>query len=224
MNQLLRRASLWILVAFAAGLTVAGSQTRLSAQESAGFHKLFNGKDLTGWITPDDKSLFSVENGEIVGRTTKEPIKKNEFLVTDKSYGDFILKAKVKIRNGNSGIQFRSERKPDGIVLGPQADVADDQWGLLYEERRRGILQRYPLEEAKKLLSADGWNEFVITAQGTHVTIDLNGKRIIDRDDPMFDKTGIIALQIHVWPDPMEVRYKDIEIKELTRANTPATP
>ncbi len=186
-----------------------------SAQDDKGFKPLFNGKDLTGWITPDDKTLFTVENGEIVGRTGTEKLKKNEFLVTGKSYGDFILKAKVKIKNGNSGIQFRSERAPDGAVSGPQADVADDQWGLLYEERRRSILQRYPLEKAKKLLKPDGWNEFVITARGNHVTIDLNGTRIIERDDPKFEKEGIIALQIHVWPEPMEVRYKDIQIKEL---------
>ena len=90
-----------------------------------------------------------MENGEIVGRTSDEPLKKNEFLVTDKTYGDFVLKAKVKIRNGNSGIQFRSERRPDGAVSGPQADVADGYWGLLYEERRRGILERYPEDKAK---------------------------------------------------------------------------
>ena len=177
----------------AVGLSTASA----SAQESAEFRPLFNGKDLTGWITPDDKSLFTVENGEIVGRTGEKPIKKNEFLVTDKSYADFVLKAKVKIRNGNSGIQFRSERKPDGVVSGPQADVADDQWGLLYEERRRGILQRYPLEDARKLLKPDGWNEFVITAKGSHVTIDFNGTRIIERDDPKFDKDGD-----HRPPDP----------------------
>ena len=94
-----------------------------------GFHALFNGKDLTGWVTPEDKSLFTVENGEIVGRTKEERLKKNEFLVTDKAYGDFVLKAKVKIRNGNSGIQFRSKRKPDGVVSGPQADVADGSLG-----------------------------------------------------------------------------------------------
>jgi hypothetical protein len=52
----------------------------VSAQESAGFHPLFNGKDLTGWVTPDDKSLFTVENGEVVGRTNDKPLKKNEFL------------------------------------------------------------------------------------------------------------------------------------------------
>ena len=65
------------------------------------------------------------------------------------------------------------------------------------------------------LLKADGWNEFVITAKGSHVTIELNGTQIIDRDDPKFDKEGIIGLQIHVWPEPMEVRYKDLEIQEL---------
>lgn len=78
------------------------------------------------------------------------------------------------------------------------------------------MLDRYPLDKARKLLNADGWNEFAITAKGSHVTIDLNGTRIIDRDDPKFDKEGIIALQIHVWKEPMEVRFKDIEIKEIT--------
>jgi hypothetical protein len=192
------------------------ASTSVLAQDSGEFHALFNGKDFSGWISPADKSLFTVEDGEIVGRT-KELLKKNEFLATERSYGDFVLKAKVKIRNGNSGIQFRSKRTPDGVVSGPQADVADDQWGLLYEERGRGQLERYPLDKAKALLKADGWNEFVISAKGSHVTIDLNGTRIIDRDDPKFDKDGIIALQIHVWPKPMEVRFKDIEIKELAR-------
>jgi hypothetical protein len=126
-----------------------------------------------------------------------------------------VLKAKVKIRNGNSGIQFRSKRAQDGVVSGPQADVAEGYWGLLYEEKGRGFLERYPEEKAKEIVKKDGWNEFVITAKGSHVTIDLNGTRVIDRDDPKFDKDGIVALQVHIGP-AMEVRYKDIEIKELT--------
>ena len=43
------------------------------------------------------------KNGEIVGRTKRKPLKKNEFLVTDKSYGDFVLKAKVKIQERQFG-------------------------------------------------------------------------------------------------------------------------
>ncbi len=196
------------------GLVGSYHAPRALGQDSQGFHSLFNGKDLTGWITPEDKSLFTVEDGEIVGRTTKEKLKKNEFLVTDKSYGDFVLKAKVKIRNGNSGIQFRSKRADDGAVSGPQADVADGYWGLLYEEGGRGILERFPEEKANEIVKKNDWNEFVIAAKGDHVTIDLNGTRVIDRLDPKFDKTGIIALQLHVGP-AMEVRYKDLEIKTL---------
>jgi hypothetical protein len=184
-----------------------------NADDPAQFRPLFNGKDFTGWVTPEDKSLFTVEDGEIVGRT-KGDIKKNEFLATEKRFGDFVLKAKVKFKNGNSGIQFRSKRADNGVVSGPQADVADGYWGLLYEENGRGILERYPEEKANELVKKDGWNEFVITAKGQHVTIDLNGTRVIDREDPKFDKDGIIALQVHRGP-AMEVRYKDIEIKEL---------
>jgi len=190
-----------------------GLAGRASAQETGKAQSLFNGKDLTGWVTPEDKAIFSVDNSEIVVRTQGD-LKKNEFLVTEKPYRDFVLKAKVKFRNGNSGIQFRSKRAPDGAVSGPQADVADGYWGLLYEERGRGILERYPEDKAKELVKNNDWNEFVITAKGKHVTIDFNGTRIIDRTDDKFDDEGIIALQVHVGP-PMEVRYKDIEITEL---------
>src|SRR5262249_25223051 len=92
-------ASLSLLGALSLGLPY-GSPCA-SGQESQRFRPLFNGKDLSGWVTPEDKSLFTVEDRQIVGRTEGK-LKKNEFLATAKSYGDFVLKAKVKIRNGNS--------------------------------------------------------------------------------------------------------------------------
>jgi hypothetical protein len=195
-----------------AACSLLGLLAGSSAQESTS-RPLFNGNDLAGWVTPEDKALFTVEGGEIVGRTMGN-LKKNEFLVTDRPYRDFVLRAKVKFKNGNSGIQFRSKRAPDGAVSGPQADIADGYWGLLYEERGRGILQQYDKEKAKSLVKDQDWNEFVITAKGKHFTIELNGTRVNDLTDSAFIDEGIIALQLHVGP-PMEVRYKDIEIKEL---------
>jgi hypothetical protein len=197
---------------FAAALALALAPAALAADE--GFTPLFNGKDLTGWVTPENKGLFSVESGEIVGRSKKGELKKNEFLVTEKPYDDFILKARVKFTGGNSGIQFRSARASDGVVAGPQADIADGYWGLLYEERRRGILEQYPKEKAEALIHKGDWNDFEITAKGQHVIIKINGTKVIDRTDEKFEKSGIIALQLHAGP-PMEVRFKDIEIKPL---------
>ncbi|MGO9918470.1 MAG: DUF1080 domain-containing protein [Isosphaeraceae bacterium] len=214
MTRSTRRAANFLVFLCASGLTALQLAANVSSQEEKKFQPLFNGKDLSGWVTPEDKELFTVLDGEIVGRT-KGDLKKNEFLATEKTYGDFVLKAKVKFRNGNSGIQFRSKRTSEGVVSGPQADVADGYWGLLYEERGRGILERYPEDKAKELVKNNDWNEFVITAKGDHVTIDLNGTRVIDRTDSKFDKEGIIALQVHVGP-AMEVRYKDIEIQDLT--------
>jgi putative heme-binding domain-containing protein len=73
---------------------------------------LFSGKDLSGWV--GDPGLWSVENGEIVGRTSG--LKKNEFLFSQMTAKDFRLTFKIKLvkNEGNSGMQFRSEALPEG--------------------------------------------------------------------------------------------------------------
>jgi len=200
------------LLAACLALLALAARPAASADDE-GFTPLFNGKDLAGWVQPADDSgaSFAVEDGQIVGKTNGK-LKKNEFLVAEKSYGDFVLKAKVKYKNGNSGIQFRSKRAENGAVSGPQADIAKGYWGLFYEEKGRGILERYPEDKANALVKEGDWNEFVITAKGDHVTISLNGTKVIDRTDPMFAPSGIIGLQVHVGP-AMEVRFKDLMIK-----------
>ena len=64
---------------------------------------LFNERDLTGWSGSD--GLWSVENGELVGKT--EGLKRNEWLVSDLSASNFRLTLDVKLVDnaGNSGIQ-----------------------------------------------------------------------------------------------------------------------
>ena len=82
-----------------AGETVSVAPPRLNqggpAADAGGFTPLFNGKDLVGWVTHADKNLFTVEDGEILGETDGK-LGKNEYLVTDRPYADFVLKASVK--------------------------------------------------------------------------------------------------------------------------------
>src|SRR5438270_14012567 len=93
-----------------------------------GFKPLFNGKDLSGW--DGDPRLWSVRDGMIVGSTEGVSLKDNSFLISKQSYDNFILRAEVKLRNHNSGIQFRSEALPNWVVRGYQADMAEDNyWG-----------------------------------------------------------------------------------------------
>lgn len=215
MNQ----RNLWYVCGAAIGLTASVMFPALASAEE--FEPLFNGKDLTGW--KGNPALWSVKEGMIVGSTEGNTIEHNQFLISEEEYSDFVLKVSVKLRNHNSGIQFRSEEVPDleYAVAGYQADVAEKTYfGMLYEERKRGFMpywQEMSAEERDAVFAAadvDGWNDFVITCEGDRIKMELNGKTTCDIRDPEGAKKGVIALQLHSGP-AMEVYFKDIAIKEL---------
>ena len=195
-----------------------GLYPRLS--ENAEFTPLFNGKDLTGW--EGSKELWSVENGEIVGKSPG--IKKNEFLCSTERYKNFVMKFSFRIVNtsgqANSGMQFRSERVANSTeCYGYQADVGQDYWGCLYDEsRRKKVLVKPSKEVMNAAVKLDGWNEYIITCDGDHITLELNGVKTVDyTETEPADKVardGIFGLQIHAG-GPMEVHAKDFMIKKL---------
>lgn len=170
----------------------------------------FNGKDLTGW--DGDRKLWSVENGEIVGKSAG--LKRNNFLTSHMLADDFRLTVKVKLmpNKENSGIQFRSESLPDGEMRGPQVDIGAGWWGKLYEENGRGILWD---KSGEKHVKTDNWNEYEIVAEGPRVRTYLNGKLCVDVTDAKIARRGIFGLQIHAG-GPMEVRFKDLKLEVRT--------
>ena len=90
-----------------------------------GWTNLFNGKDLTGWKQLNGEAKYEVVDGVIVGTTVMNT--PNSFIVTEKTYSDFVFEVELFVEpNMNSGIQFRSESKPDynnGRVHGYQCEV-----------------------------------------------------------------------------------------------------
>jgi hypothetical protein len=171
---------------------------------------LFNGKDLTGWKGLD---FWSVEDGCITGRTTKEkPTKGNTFLVWQGGeVGDFEFTFKYKIVGGNSGVQYRSKLVDEKafVVSGYQADFEAGKTysGILYEEKGRGILaqrgQKTVIKDGEKpgkakvevagevgksaeiqaKIKAEDWNEYRIVAQGGHLQHFINGVQTVDVTD-----------------------------------------
>ncbi|MGC3967077.1 MAG: DUF1080 domain-containing protein [Pirellulales bacterium] len=168
----------------------------------------FNGRDLAGWT--GNRELWSVEGGEIVGRSPTG-LKKNEFLVSDLAAGDFRLTLEVKLteNRGNSGVQFRSTPETSGGVRGYQADVGIGWWGKLYEEHGRGLLWA---ESGEQHLRSGEWNTYEITAVGSRVQTKLNGRICVDLADPAGARNGIFALQLHSG-GPTEVRYRNLKLE-----------
>lgn len=184
----------------------------------AGFTSLFNGRDFTGWDGPMES--FRIEDGAIVGGQLKQPIPRNQFLTTEKTYANFILRLKFRLigENANAGIQIRSRRIPDHHeMIGYQADLGQRYWGALYDEsRRRTILAQADLEKVLAVLNRNGWNEYVIEARGDRIRLSINGLQTVDylEEDASLEQFGLIGLQIHSG-SPSEAWYKDIWIREL---------
>ena len=71
----------------------------------------------------------------------------------------------------------------------------------------------------KDLVKGTGeWNSLILTADGNHFTIAINGQLMADIIDesPKMVKDGVIALQLHQGYT-MTVQFKDIKIKLLNR-------
>jgi len=129
------------------GLTACGQEktTDTSQEEDEGFVSIFDGNSLQGW--EGDPNIWRVEDGLLIGELTPESdLKSNTFLIwTGGKPGDFELKVDFKIsQDGNSGINYRSERLEDipFALRGYQADIdgKNTYTGQNYEERKRTTL------------------------------------------------------------------------------------
>lgn len=193
----------------------------LTAQEKKeGFTLLFNGKDLTGW--DGAPGLWSAKDGAIVGSTEGRPLKHNTFLIYKDQYANFVLRFDIKLRNLNSGVQFRSERAADWVVTGLQADASEvgpekSAWGNLYDEKGKGRFlmktQDEGWQKVKSKVRHGDWNEYEVIADGHHLTLRLNGVETINQD---VEKTaaGVIAIQLHLG-EPMQVEVRNIRLKPM---------
>jgi hypothetical protein len=197
-------------------LLIATLLLSTAAAQEPGFQPLFDGKTLNGW--DGDPRLWKVETGTILGSTEGVTLDKNTFLIYRKQeFGDFILRAQVNLRNGNSGIQFRSEAMPEWVVRGYQADMAENNWwGSIYDEKgTRGVMVNGWKGKAEKVVRPDGWNDVEIECRGDQIRVKVNDLVTAELKDSASLK-GVIALQLHRGP-PMEARFRNIRIREISK-------
>lgn len=213
-----------------------------------GFESLFDGQSLKGW--DGNPALWSVSDGAILGRSTDEsPIEDNEFIIWEGEVADFVLRFEFRIADrgvGNSGVQYRSQRKTEvhrWAVEGYQADIerTNQHMGILYDEGGRGILaargqkvvvSQTPDGVRKEIVASLGdpaelvadvkageWQQYEIVADGNVFTHRINGRETIhvtDNDTDNAEPNGILALQLHRGP-AMQIEFRNIRIKHLNQ-------
>ena len=214
------------------GLVLAGILTAVACGEE---QQLFNGTDLTGW--DGAPGWWHVEDGALTAESTpQKPCTKCNYLIWKGGRpGDFELTADFRISKGaNSGIQIRSETRPDWDTWGYQADMTGDGGlvGFIYHHQRglivgrgervtftaEGKRQAEKIGDPKELIKGykvEDWNTYRIVCRGPEITLYVNGvlmSQVTDRHPTLAASSGIIALQMHPGP-PMKVQFKNLILK-----------
>jgi hypothetical protein len=174
--------------------------------------ELFDGKSLDGWEGHAD--LWSVKNGVIVGKNTKE-VKVSTYLLTKKTFTDFHLAFSAKLVESemHSGIAMWGAVAPDKgdpytykghLVMFPSG------WGLYDLYGRAGL--KSDAKPAMKVSKQHDWNDMEIYAQGNRIRLVANGVLVLDwRDpEPTTIKEAPIGLQLHSNKAPQEVQFKGL--------------
>ena len=184
--------------------------TNAASAGSKHAESIFDGKTLKGWKQLNGAADYQVVDGAIVGTT--KPGVPNSFLVTEKTFGDFVLEFDVRqdVGPANSGVQFRSLSTPEfenGRVHGYQTDIdpSPRQWsGQIYEEAQRGWFSTGETNPASKALYKFGqWNHYRVEAIGPRLRVWINDGAVADVIDDA-TKEGFIGLQVHSINNPEE--------------------
>jgi hypothetical protein len=180
---------------------------------------LFNGKNLDGWKLTDPKadSGWSVKDGVLTNDPAQEAGKAQKHygnLRTEKEFEDFNLTLETNVpKAGNSGIYLR------GIY---EVQVSDSYGSKVDPHNMGAIYSRItPSEAAEK--PAGQWQTFDITLVDRHVTVILNGKKIID-NKPLLGCTGGALWSDQFKPGPIYLQgdhtganYRNIVLKPVVK-------
>ena len=190
-----------------------GLLTNMASAQS--WEPLFNGKDLTGWHTQPGGEWKGVD-GVSVG-TSASSESRHGLLVSDRELTNFILRAKFRVHEGNSGLYFRAEETYTNVaVRGFQAEVdRSSAVGGLYETAMRGWVRKPDPDVIENILTHGEWVSITVTAIDDDVTVSLNGTTVTELlGDKESLKKGRIALQLHGGQN-MHVEFKDIAVLKL---------
>ncbi len=156
--------------------------------------QLLNGRDLTGWrLLKEADNGWSVVDGVLQNRVTKEKGKHFGNLRTDAEFEDFNLKTEVRTQEGsNSGIYLRGIYEVQVMESFGQP-LDSHHMGALYSRITPSVAAEKPIGE---------WQTLDITLVDRHLTVILNGKTIID-NQPVLGCTGGAMTSDEFKPGPI---------------------
>jgi hypothetical protein len=180
---------------------------------------LLNGKDLTGWklINEKQKNGFSVVDGILSNnpvQTEGAPHVSYGNLRTEQVFEDFNLKLEVNVPLGsNSGVYLRGMYEIQ-VVDSYKKELDPHNMGAVYSRIKPVVAAEKPAGE---------WQSMDITLCQRHITVILNGVKIID-NQPVYGPTGgamisdvFSAGPIYLQGDHGTVQYRNLILTPIVK-------
>jgi hypothetical protein len=180
---------------------------------------LFNGKDLTGWKLIDEKQKngFSVVDGILANDPAQVEGQEHVSygnIRTEQEFEDFNLKLEVNVpAESNSGIYLRGMYEIQ-VLDSYKKPLDPHNMGALYSRITPSVSAEKP---------GGQWQTLDITLCERHVTVVLNGTKIID-NQPVYGPTGGAIISdvfakgpIYLQGDHGKVSYRNIVLKPILK-------
>ena len=181
----------------------------LAQKNEPSFKKLFNGKNLKGWIASAEKDSWQVIDGVLDVKSSPE--RKGSILWTEKKFADFIFQTDFKMGDGvvDSGVFLKSEANQ--IQMGISGSLKIDKTGSPYMPGKG-----YPVTAANvpEILKPNDWNTMRIKCEGKNFTVWLNGKEVLQYFSDTIPVDGPIGLQLHP-KNIMAIQFRNILIQPI---------
>ena len=182
-----------------------------------GWESLFDGKTLKGWKANENDNSFKVRDGCIVANA---PGRCHLFYQTKKPFKNFEFKAEVlTLPHSNSGIYFHTKFQDEGW---PKAGF-ECQVNNTYHDPKKTASIYGVKDNLTAPAQDDEWFEVYIKVDGKKVVTKVNGKTVVEWEQPADAKSGenfervlgegTFALQGH---DPdSTVLFRNLMVKRL---------
>ena len=187
------------------GLLIAAVVTAPAASggavQAGGWTTLFDGSSLDGWNVLGDAN-WALEDDAVRADSGRG------FLVTPRSYGDFELTLEFWVDEpANSGIfvrcadgqSVRDDNSYEVNIFDTRPDQTYRSGGVVHFAAPTSVIH-----------TGGRWNTYEIRAEGTRLTVRLNGTQTVDMNDSTY-ASGPIALQYGAGV----VKFRNVRIREL---------
>jgi Domain of Unknown Function (DUF1080) len=174
-------------------LTVAAAPTRADDYKPIikdGWEILFDGKNTDAWDVDLSAGAWAIDKEGSLYVAHAGPN-----IYTKQRYCDYVLELDYRIVSGkksNSGVFIRVHNKADEVNTGMEIQILDNQdYGAGWDAMNaNGAIYDlvHPAMDANKPLGE--WNHFRITANGSKISVVLNGKEICKADLKQWSVAG----------------------------------